>query len=263
MFLRPTTEDTIVGLNATENDHYRFEVAPFKKPTDKKLVEENPEITNQSHTSLSHIPFNERPGNKDANHPFALRLGFDTIENPSQNGFTVGGTSWCNIRFPGLEEKCYFSIHYLFKTGALMITAYKRTKVGLKVLQEGQSLLMMHDTILWCAPELEFLVGFPEIRNCAQSHKACYENYAAQFGVNDALYLATFKGDPSFVKEYQIMEPLGEGGFGKVLKGVHKRTGSFVAIKIISMEDPSDLQEVKMLQTLEHISQNLVINCIY
>lgn len=48
------TEDATAGLNATENDHYRFEVAPLKKPTDEKLVEENPEVTHQSHTSLNH-----------------------------------------------------------------------------------------------------------------------------------------------------------------------------------------------------------------
>lgn len=42
LFLRPMTEDVIVGLNAAENDHYRFEVAPFKKHTDDKLVEKYP-----------------------------------------------------------------------------------------------------------------------------------------------------------------------------------------------------------------------------
>lgn len=42
LFLRPMTKDATVGLNAAENDHYRFEVAPFKKPTDDKLVEKTP-----------------------------------------------------------------------------------------------------------------------------------------------------------------------------------------------------------------------------
>ncbi len=271
LFLRPMTEDAIAGLDAAENDHYRFEVAPLKKPTDENLVEENPEVTHQSHTSLnhtslSHTPLNERPCEQDAkvyDHPFALRLGFDTIENPSSNGFTVGGALQCNIKLPGLEKMWYFKIRYLFQTGALMITAKKLTKVGETVLQKGQSLLMMHDTILSCTPNLEFLVEFPDIRNCAQAHRRCYQNYTAQFGVDSAPYLPTSKGDPLNLKDYRTMEYLGKGGYGTVYKAARKDTGSLVAIKIITTEKASSLQEVKMLQTLEHVSQNLTAEYIY
>lgn len=109
------TEAAIVVVNAAENDHYRLEVAPFKKPMDHELEEENPEVTHKSHSSLkhnslSHTPFNERPCEEDANkfsHSFALRLGFDTIKNPSSNGFTVGGALACNIKPPGEETKWY------------------------------------------------------------------------------------------------------------------------------------------------------------
>lgn len=129
-----------------------------------------------------------------------------------------------NIKFLGLKESCYFKIYYLFKTEALMITVYKFTKIRHTVLQEGQSLLMMHNTILLCTVKLEFLVDFPDIRNCAQSQKTYYQIYAAQFGFNNPLYLPTFRGDPFSVKKYQTMGRLGEGSFGTVYKGVHMQS---------------------------------------
>lgn len=163
------------------------------------------------------------------------------------NGFTVGGALQCNIKLPGLEESWYFKIHYLFQTGALMITANKVTNVGKTALQKGQSLLMMHDTILLCA---QFLVEFPDVRNCAQAHRRCYQNYAAQFGVDNAPYLPTSRVDLLDLKDYLTVGFLGKGGFGTVCKGAHKDTGSLVAIKIITTAKASSLQEAKSFKPL-------------
>lgn len=79
VFLRPTTEDAILWVNATQNDYSRFEVAPPEEPTDS-LVEEtlDEELTKTISEVIpqSHIPIKAAPHI----HPFALRLGFDTIE---------------------------------------------------------------------------------------------------------------------------------------------------------------------------------------
>lgn len=43
----------------------------------------------------------------------------------------------------------------------------------------------------------------------------------------------------NIIEQFQIMEPLGEGGFGKVLKAKNKDNGTLVAIKYIDISDIS------------------------
>ena len=56
----------------------------------------------------------------------------------------------------------------------------------------------------------------------------------------DFLYLET-KAKPfdtrQIIDQYVIDKLLGEGGFGKVWRGKHKRTGQFVAIKYIDLQE--------------------------
>lgn len=172
LFLRPITEDAILGVNATENDYCRFEIAPPEEPTDPilegpldgELAETTSEIALQSLTAVMADP---------QVYPFALRLGFDTIENPTQNRFTVGGLG-CTINLPTLEAMCYFLIHYVMQSGALMITTHVSISIGDTDLEYGQSLLLMHGSKIRCQ-RVEFSVEFPDIRDCAQSVKANYQ----------------------------------------------------------------------------------------
>lgn len=64
VFLRPTTKEAILGVNATENDYCRFEVAPLVEPTSplvegtldeefKKISEVTPQAILQSKPPLT------------------------------------------------------------------------------------------------------------------------------------------------------------------------------------------------------------------
>lgn len=142
VFLRPSNEDAILGVNATENDNCRFEIAPPEEPTDRilektldeELAETTSEVAPQSLTPVMAAPHV---------YPFALRLGFDTIDNPPPDGYTVGGSRY-KINLPILEAMCNFVIHYVMQSGALMITAHVPISIGDTDLEYGQSLLLMH-----------------------------------------------------------------------------------------------------------------------
>lgn len=265
LFLRPITADAILDVNAKQNDRYRFEVAPSEEPTDP-LVEEAPviekisEVTPQSHTPVNTAPLERSRAAPDV-HPFALRLGFDTIENPSRNGFTVGGVG-CHINLPTLEPECYFVINYIMKSGALMITARIPILVEKTILRCENSLLLMHGSRIRCNKQIKFLVEFPDIHDCAQSHKANYQTYSARFGFENAQYLPTSLDNPLFVGPLKSVGILGEGAFGVVHKAVHKHTGALFAMKILRGK-VSDYKEVQILQKLQHVSQIFTIKCLY
>lgn len=79
----------------------------------------------------------------------------------------------------------------------------------------------------------------------------------------DFLYLET-KAKPfdtrQIIDQYVIDKLLGEGGFGKVWRGKHKRTGQFVAIKYIDLQEnlkqankiEQIYKEAKVLMGLQH-----------
>lgn len=242
LFLRPTNEDAILGVEATENDFCRFEVAPQEEPTDPPVDEVVPE---------SH---------KTHDHPFALRLGFDTIENPSRDGFTVGG-SGCDINFARLRAKCYFVIHYAMQSGALMVSARVPISIGGTDLESMQSLLLMNLSKIRCET-VDLVVEFPDIRDCAQSHKAHYQRYFARLGYKEVPYLPTSLAKSLSVGSVKSVGKLGQGGFGIVYKVVHKSKGTEFAMKLLNGK-PSDYKEVEVLKNLHHVSQNFTIRCMY
>lgn len=127
LFLRPATKGAILGVHATENDYCRFEVPLPEEQTDplvdEALCEELTETTSEV------APESQTPVKAPHDHPFALRIGFDTIENPSRDGFTVGG-SGCDINIPTLTKRCHFVIHYAMQSGALMISARVPLSIG-------------------------------------------------------------------------------------------------------------------------------------
>ena len=265
LFLRPITADAILDVHAKENDRYRFEVASSEEPTDP-LVEETlaiekiSEVTPQCHTPVNTSPLERSRAAPDV-HPFALRLGFDTIEKPSRNGFTVGGLG-CHINLPTLKPKCYFVIQCIMKSGALMITARSSISVEKIILRCENSLLLMHGSKIRCNKQIKFLVEFPDIYDCAQSHEANYQTYSARFGFEDARYLPTSLDKPLYVGPLKSVGILGEGGFGVVHKAVHKHTGALFAMKILRGK-VSDYKEVQILQKLQHVSQIFTIKCLY
>ena len=49
--------------------------------------------------------------------------------------------------------------------------------------------------------------------------------------------------------EYKIVKKLGEGGFGRVMLGVHKKTGFKVAIKFVDPKSYGDASNVNSIFT--------------
>lgn len=109
---------------------------------------------------------------------------------------------------------------------------------------------------------MELVVEFPDIHDCAKSHKAHYQRYFERLGIENAPYLATSSADTLSVRSVRTVARLGQGGFGIVWKVVHKRSGTLFAMKLLNGK-LSDYKEVDVLKKLRHVSQNSTIWCIY
>ncbi len=118
-FLRPKNQEAIAVLNATENDLYRVDVAAPNELTNQQLGEifdedstsseassedsreqllgKMSEVAPQAHNPSSSVS-TETSGIKIQRHPFAFRFGFDSVENPSREGFAFGGRPECNVQ---------------------------------------------------------------------------------------------------------------------------------------------------------------------
>lgn len=269
-FLRPINKEAIAILNATENDPYRFEVAPPDELTDQPSGEisdedfaSSGESGEQLHGKMSEVaPQTHNPSNsvstessRDACqiHPFAFRFGFDSIENPSRNGFTFGGAPRCDVQLTTPKAKRYFRIHYVFKSGALLITAYEPITVGDKRLQKSQSLALMPKMMILCGEDILFSVEFPDVDHCAESHMENYRQYSMKCGVDDALYMPTFTVLRPVIEHHICLAVLGKGGFGTVYEAVNMQNGKKVALKL-TVGEPSISKEVEIMQELRHVS---------
>lgn len=199
----------IAVLNATENDLYRFEVAPPNKPTDQplgkffdkdftsseesgerllgKMAEVAPRTPNPSNSVST-----ESGGVITQSHPFAFRFGFDSVENPSREGFTFGGMPECNVQLLRPNAQRHFWIHYAFKSGALLITADMPIYVGGTLLRKYQCSVLMPDTIINSyEAEISFFVEFPDINHCVDLHRENYRRYSMRCGLNNSSYMQT------------------------------------------------------------------------
>lgn len=147
------------------------------------------------------------------------------------------------------------------QSGTPMITACVPITIGDIELECVESLLLMHGPKIRCQ-KMGFLVEFPDVRDCVQSHKAHYQRYSARLGFEDAPYLPTSLAKSLSVGSLRSVGTLGQGGFGIVYKVVHQRRGTLFAMKLLNGK-PSNYKEVDILKKLRHVSQNFTIRCIY
>ena len=90
--------------------------------------------------------------------------------------------------------------------------------------------------------------------------KKFYENQKNEKNPSIKIFPGFFikkgKGDP--YEEYELMNYLGEGGYGKVYKVKHKLTGQYRAMKIIKCKSSSKKheeqikKEIEILKSLDH-----------
>lgn len=229
LFLRPTTKDAILGVDATENDYCRFEVCPPEEPTDT-LVDDETLIE----TTLEVAPQSQTPVKAPHNHPFALRLGFDTIENPSRDGFTVGGLG-CNINLPTLEAKCCFVIHYVMQSGALMISAHVPISIGDTDLRFNQSLLLMHRSKIRCET-VNLVVEFPNISRLCPVAQGPLSEVLRTLGLQRSPIFSDLIGSVTICRIAQGCGKTWARWLWDRLQGGAQRQGHFVCNEVVQWE---------------------------
>ncbi|KAL9026973.1 MAG: hypothetical protein Q9196_004444 [Gyalolechia fulgens] len=190
--------------------------------------------------------------------PSVLRLRFDSINVPTAQGFEFGSGPRSDVKIPnyGFEsDKVYFRIHFNFDSGALLITALDRIKVGSTRLQAEQSLLLMFGVTIGCGAKfgIGFIVEFPDTSNCADEHERQYQRHASKIGVKDAQYLPTPRAEwPLIGAEHRSIGDLGQGGFGMVHKALQIKNGKMFAIKVLNGAGEDEMKEVNLMSKLSH-----------
>lgn len=192
-------------------------------------------------------------------HPFVLRFGFDSVENPSKKGFTFGDTPECQVQLLTKDAQRYFSIRYNFNSGALLIRAHMPIQVGAKPLRRSQSLVLMPDMeIMLRHQHIMFSVEFPDISHCVELHKENYRRYCMRCGLNNASYMQTITEDHELIAGHRCLSPIGRGGFGTVYEAINMSSGRKVALKHI-LGNASIMKEVEILRELRHVRKNPLI----
>lgn len=245
IFFRPLNNDAIAVLNAVDNRPYRVKVDSPKKPSDQQPRD----ISNREVMSLGESESGYNPP-----FPSVLRLGFDSIEPPSLARFMFGGLSECNFKLLLSLAEISFTIHSVFKSGALMVTAGTgRITVRDSLIEKCQSLLLTHNTILICKT-MKFSVEFPEMKDRFQAHKANYQHYSKRFQVNNARYIQLSHLDTLSIKHYKYTAVLGKGGFETVHLAINSKTGRLVVMKLITNSQTSHVKEIETMRNLHHVS---------
>ena len=264
LYLRPQTAGVEV-LDIVANEPYVFIVAPSSEPVDIPLGEipnfapTNPLSPYNALHDLGRGSRESTPGLYPIS-PRVLRLGFDSIENPSARGFEFGSRSNSDVKVLSydsnpIKTNAYFRIHFNFTSGALLITALDRLKVGTVCLNKQQSLLLMAGMSIHCGGKFEFAVEFPDISNCAEEHERNYQVYAAKVGFPDAPYLVSSREDlPPIGAEHRSKAILGKGAFGEVHKALNTKDGKAFAIKVLSGGGESEIKEVNIMSRLCHVN---------
>ena len=204
--------------------------------------------------------------NSFALHPRVFRLGFNSEQKQASEGFLVGTGSDSDIFLPNhgdipAPHPGNFRIHYNFQSGALLVTALGRLRIGATFLQRQQSLVLMAGTDIECdIPALLYMFEFPDLGQYAADHEANYRAYVGWLGIPNALYMAASRSEePLLDGVYKRICGLGRGGFGTVLKAVNNRTGALYAIKQIPDKDNTKLREYRekekaIIDQLHHVS---------
>lgn len=264
LYLRPQTAGIEV-LDILANEPYVFKVAPPPEPVDIPLGG-IPNLFPTTHLSPYNAPHDHGRGSRESTpglYPISqrvLRLGFDSIEQPSARGFEFGSRPNSDVKVPyygsnPIKAYAYFRIHYNFNSGALLITALDKVKVGSARLKEQQSLLLMAGTSIHCGGEFEFIVEFPDTSDCAEEYERNYQEYAAKVGFPDAPYLLSSREDlPPIGAEHRSKAILGKGAFGEVHKALNIKDGKAFAIKVLRGGGESEMKEVNIMSRLCHVS---------
>lgn len=272
LYLRPQNAETVKVLDLDGNERYRDTVAPPPEQSDIPLdgISKNRSTSRLSPCDARcDIPSREiTPGLYDTC-PRVLRLGFDSTENPSLRGITFGskGSGGSDVKLPyynitGETSGNYFRINYNFNSGALLITAIDKIKVGAVLLQKHQSLLLMHGTNIRCGGVFEFTIEFPDLSNYAEEHERNYLDYAVRLGISDAQYLPTPLDNELLIGREHISKTiLGKGAFGEVHKAIRIKDGKAFAIKILRDGGEAEMKEVNIMSRLRHVSS--VRPCIF
>ena len=204
--------------------------------------------------------------NSFALHPRVFRLGFNSEQKQASEGFLVGTGSDSDIFIPNHGDipdphPGNFRIHYNFESGALLITAVGRLRIGATVLEYEQSLLLMAGTDVECeSPALRYMFEFPDLGQYAADHEAKYRAYVGKLGIPNALYMAASRSEePLLGGVYKSICELGRGGFGIVHKAVNIMTGALYAIKQIPDKLNTKFREYRekeraIIDQLHHVS---------
>ncbi|TAQ90811.1 hypothetical protein B7494_g882 [Chlorociboria aeruginascens] len=265
LYLRPQSSEAIAALDLADNRLYQDIVTPPSEPTDLPL------------DGFSKNRPTRPPSSHDSNHnsvsslypicPRVFKLDFDMIDVSAQ-GFIFGSSpdSIVKLRYDANTSRDkgrdYFRIHYNFTSGALLITAIDKIRIGLASLKPIQSLLLMARTSIFCAGVFEFSVEFPDLSSCAKQHVQNYQEYAAKLGIFNAQYLPTPRPESlSIGAEHKSLAILGEGAFGQVHKAINIKDGKKVAIKILSEGGEREMNEVNIISNLDHVSSLVDVLC--
>ena len=274
LYLRPARSDTVKVLENVANKPYVYQVARTPQPSDIPI--DGHEVPNFLPT-IFYFPEsnvrNDRGESRESTPGFyhisksVLRLGFETVAEPSARGFEFGSRPYSDVQVPyygdnGLDDCAYFRVHYNFNSGALLITALDKIKVGDVLLRKHQSLLLTAHTSIYCGGDHELMVEFPDISNCEKEHERNFHKYAAKVGYPDAPYLISCQEDLFQIgAEHKSKAVLGSGSNGEVHKAVHTGTGASSAIKILNGGGKKEMKEVIIMSRLYHVGLSILVPC--
>ncbi|KAA6412973.1 MAG: serine threonine kinase [Lasallia pustulata] len=187
VYLRPRSDEAIRALDDQRNSHLVRTITP--------------------HDPMAGL------SDSFALHPRVFRLGFDSKQKQASEGFLVGTGSDSDIFLPNhgdipAPHPGNFRIHYNFQSGALLVTALGRLRIGATFLQRQQSLVLMAGTDIECdIPALLYMFEFPYLGQYAADHEANYRAYVGWLGIPNALYMAASRSEEPLLDGLGLYTP--------------------------------------------------------
>ena len=156
----------------------------------------------------------------------------------------------------------YFRVHYNFDSGAVLITALSKIRIGSAPMRPQQSLLLMAGIRIHCGGKYEFTVEFPDTSKCDEDHEFNFRKYVLKVGSPDARYLIPSpEALPPIGAEHVSKAVLGQGGSGEVHKALRIRDGKLSAIKVLNQGGDDEMKEVDIMSRLCHVSWPIFVSC--